>query len=31
MEVKPFNIRTTIVSPGAGKTELLDRFTKTDV
>jgi NADP-dependent 3-hydroxy acid dehydrogenase YdfG len=31
MEVKPYNIRTTIVSPGAVKTELLDHISETDV
>ena len=30
-EVKPYNIRTTIVSPGAVKTELLDHISETDV
>jgi NADP-dependent 3-hydroxy acid dehydrogenase YdfG len=31
MEVKPYNIRTTIVCPGAVKTELLEHITDTDV
>jgi len=31
MEVKPYNIRTTIVSPGAVKTELLDHISEVDV
>src|SRR5918998_3745475 len=31
MEVKPYNIRTTIISPGAVKTELLDHISETDV
>lgn len=31
MEVKPYNIRTTIISPGAVKTELLDHITEQDV
>lgn len=31
MEVKPYNIRTTIVSPGAVKTELLEHISETDV
>ena len=30
-EVKPYNIRTTIVSPGAVKTELLEHITEADV
>ena len=30
-EVTPYNIRTTIVSPGAVKTELLDHISETDV
>jgi NADP-dependent 3-hydroxy acid dehydrogenase YdfG len=30
-EVKPYNIRTTIISPGAVKTELLDHISETDV
>jgi NADP-dependent 3-hydroxy acid dehydrogenase YdfG len=30
-EVKPYNIRTTIVSPGAVKTELLEHISETDV
>ena len=31
MEVKPYNIRTTIVSPGAVKTELLEHITEADI
>jgi NADP-dependent 3-hydroxy acid dehydrogenase YdfG len=31
MDVKPYNIRTTIVCPGAVKTELLDHITEADV
>src|SRR5205085_8253294 len=31
MELKPYNIRTTIVCPGAVKTELLDHITDVDV
>lgn len=31
MEVKAYNIRTTIVSPGAVKTELLDHISEADV
>ena len=31
MEVKPYNIRTTIVCPGAVKTELLEHITHADV
>ena len=31
MEVKPYNIRTTIVCPGAVKTELLEHITDEDV
>ncbi|GAB3753116.1 SDR family oxidoreductase [Spirosoma agri] len=31
MEVKPYNIRTTIVCPGAVKTELLDHITEADI
>jgi NADP-dependent 3-hydroxy acid dehydrogenase YdfG len=31
MEVKPYNIRTTIVSPGAVATELIDSITQADV
>lgn len=31
MEVKPYNIRTTIVCPGAVKTELLEHITETDI
>lgn len=30
-EVKPYNIRTTIISPGAVKTELLDHISEQDV
>jgi NADP-dependent 3-hydroxy acid dehydrogenase YdfG len=30
-EVKPYNIRTTIISPGAVKTELLDHISEKDV
>ena len=30
-EVKPYNIRTTIISPGAVKTELLDHISETDI
>lgn len=30
-EEKPYNIRTTIISPGAVKTELLDHITEQDV
>jgi len=30
-EVKPYNIRTTIISPGAVATELLDRISEPDV
>src|SRR4051812_1592955 len=30
-EVKPYNIRTTIVCPGAVKTELLDHISEPDV
>lgn len=30
-EVKPYNIRTTIVSPGAVKTELLDQISEQDI
>jgi NADP-dependent 3-hydroxy acid dehydrogenase YdfG len=30
-EVKPYNIRTTIVSPGAVSTELLDHISEQDV
>jgi NADP-dependent 3-hydroxy acid dehydrogenase YdfG len=30
-DVKPYNIRTTIISPGAVKTELLDHITEGDV
>jgi NADP-dependent 3-hydroxy acid dehydrogenase YdfG len=31
MDVKPYNIRTTIICPGAVKTELLDHITEADV
>jgi NADP-dependent 3-hydroxy acid dehydrogenase YdfG len=31
MEVKPYNIRTTIISPGAVKTQLLDHISEADV
>ena len=31
MEVKPSNIRTTIISPGAVATELVDRITEPDI
>ena len=31
MELKPYNIRTTIISPGAVATELLDSITEPDV
>ncbi|XAZ81993.1 SDR family oxidoreductase (plasmid) [Fibrella sp. ES10-3-2-2] len=31
MEVKPYNIRTTIVCPGAVQTELLDHITEADI
>ncbi len=31
MEVKPYNIRTTIISPGAVATELVDNITEADV
>jgi NADP-dependent 3-hydroxy acid dehydrogenase YdfG len=31
MEVKPWNIRTTIISPGAVATELVDRITEPDI
>lgn len=30
-EVKPYNIRTTIISPGAVATELLDRISESDI
>lgn len=30
-EVKPYNIRTTVISPGAVKTELLDHISEKDV
>lgn len=31
MEVKPYNIRTTVISPGALDTELVDSITELDV
>lgn len=31
MEVKPYNIPTTIVCPGAVKTELLEHITEADI
>lgn len=31
METAPYNIRTTIISPGAVKTELLDHISERDV
>ncbi|WP_057937777.1 SDR family oxidoreductase [Algoriphagus resistens] len=31
MEVKPYNIRTTIISPGAVKTELLEHISEEDI
>jgi NADP-dependent 3-hydroxy acid dehydrogenase YdfG len=31
MEVKPYNIRTTVISPGALDTELVDSITEPDV
>jgi NADP-dependent 3-hydroxy acid dehydrogenase YdfG len=31
MEVKPYNIRTTIVCPGAVKTELLEHISEADI
>lgn len=31
MEVKPYNIRTTVVCPGAVKTELLEHITEADI
>jgi len=31
MEVKPYNIRTTVISPGAVATELVDSITEADV
>jgi len=31
MEVKPYNIRTTIISPGAVATELVDSITEPDI
>ncbi|KUJ50044.1 SDR family oxidoreductase [Chryseobacterium sp. JAH] len=31
MELKPYNIRTTIVSPGAVKTELLEHISEADI
>jgi NADP-dependent 3-hydroxy acid dehydrogenase YdfG len=30
-EVKPYNIRTTVISPGAVDTELIDSITEADV
>jgi NADP-dependent 3-hydroxy acid dehydrogenase YdfG len=30
-EVKPYNIRTTVISPGAVKTELADSITESDI
>jgi NADP-dependent 3-hydroxy acid dehydrogenase YdfG len=30
-EVKPYNIRTTVISPGAMKTELADSITEPDI
>src|SRR5438128_8559629 len=30
-EVKPYNIRTTVISPGALSTELVDRITESDI
>jgi NADP-dependent 3-hydroxy acid dehydrogenase YdfG len=30
-EVKPFNIRTTVISPGAVRTELLEHISETDI
>lgn len=31
MELKPYNIRTTIVCPGAVKTELLEQISEADI
>jgi len=31
MEVKPYNIRVTVISPGALDTELVDRITEPDI
>src|SRR2546425_5117825 len=31
MEVKPYNIRTTVISPGAAATELVDGITEADI
>jgi NADP-dependent 3-hydroxy acid dehydrogenase YdfG len=31
LEVKPYNIRTTVISPGAMKTELADSITEPDI
>jgi NADP-dependent 3-hydroxy acid dehydrogenase YdfG len=31
MEVKPYNIRTTVISPGALATELVESITEPDV
>ncbi|KQR66982.1 SDR family oxidoreductase [Pedobacter sp. Leaf176] len=31
MEIKPYNIRTTIVCPGAAKTELLEHISEVDI
>jgi NADP-dependent 3-hydroxy acid dehydrogenase YdfG len=31
MEVKPYNIRTTVISPGAVESELVDRITEPDI
>jgi NADP-dependent 3-hydroxy acid dehydrogenase YdfG len=31
MEVKPYNVRTTVISPGALDTELVDRITESDI
>jgi NADP-dependent 3-hydroxy acid dehydrogenase YdfG len=31
MEVKPYNIRTTVISPGALDTELVDKMTESDI
>jgi NAD(P)-dependent dehydrogenase (short-subunit alcohol dehydrogenase family) len=30
-EVKPYNIRTAVISPGAMRTELVDSITELDV